>query len=391
MFNNLKTSNKLIILNVVFIIGFILFAVIAYTTITAIKINGEMYHEIISGKDLVADILPPPEYIIEAYLTALQLSKETDKTKIEALIHDEEQLKINYDTRHDFWVGRLPEGNLKKNMVEDSYKPAIEFFEIFENEFVPAVRSGDEEKANEILTSKLDKLYLEHRLAIDQVVVLANNENSGIEKTASKMVSSGLIILGVLVLVVLFTVIIFCVVMIRNEKLKNMSFLDGLTGIANRRYFDQELLQEIRRARRDHNPLSLIMIDIDYFKAFNDTYGHLEGDDCLKLVASTLKNTLRRPGDFLARYGGEEFVVILPNTDDAGSAIIAEKLRASIERLGIAHVSSLCADYITVSLGIVTRFSKQTETPDNLILAADRALYRSKNEGRNRISVEQLV
>jgi len=350
-----------------------------------------MYHEIISGKDLVADILPPPEYIIEAYLTALQLSKETDKTKIEALIHDEEQLKINYDTRHDFWVGRLPEGNLKKNMVEDSYKPAIEFFEIFENEFVPAVRSGDEEKANEILTSKLDKLYLEHRLAIDQVVVLANNENSGIEKTASKMVSSDLIILGILVIVVLFTVIIFCVVMIRNEKLKNMSFLDGLTGIANRRYFDQKLLQEIRRARRDKNPLSLIMIDIDYFKAFNDAYGHLEGDDCLKLVASTLKNTLRRPGDFLARYGGEEFVVILPNTDDAGSAIIAEKLRASIERLDIAHVSSLCADYVTVSLGIVTRFSKQTETPDNLILAADRALYRSKNEGRNRISVEQLV
>jgi len=391
LFNNLKTSNKLIILNVVFIIGFILFAVIAYTTITAIKINGEMYHEIISGKDLVADILPPPEYIIEAYLTALQLSKETDKTKIEALIHDEEQLKINYDTRHDFWVGRLPEGNLKKNMVEDSYKPAIEFFEIFENEFVPAVRSGDEEKANEILTSKLDKLYLEHRLAIDQVVVLANNENSGIEKTASKMVSSDLIILGILVIVVLFTVIIFCVVMIRNEKLKNMSFLDGLTGIANRRYFDQKLLQEIRRARRDKNPLSLIMIDIDYFKAFNDAYGHLEGDDCLKLVASTLKNTLRRPGDFLARYGGEEFVVILPNTDDAGSAIIAEKLRASIERLDIAHVSSLCADYVTVSLGIVTRFSKQTETPDNLILAADRALYRSKNEGRNRISVEQLV
>ena len=391
MFNNLKTSNKLIILNVVFIIGFILFAVIAYTTITAIKINGEMYHEIISGKDLVADILPPPEYIIEAYLTALQLSKETDKTKIEALIHDEEQLKINYDTRHDFWVGRLPEGNLKKNMVEDSYKPAIEFFEIFENEFVPAVRNGDEEKANEILTSKLDKLYLEHRLAIDQVVVLANNENSGIEKTASKMVSSDLIILGILVIVVLFTVIIFCVVMIRNEKLKNMSFLDGLTGIANRRYFDQKLLQEIRRARRDKNPLSLIMIDIDYFKAFNDAYGHLEGDDCLKLVASTLKNTLRRPGDFLARYGGEEFVVILPNTDDAGSAIIAEKLRASIERLDIAHVSSLCADYVTVSLGIVTRFSKQTETPDNLILAADRALYRSKNEGRNRISVEQLV
>ncbi len=176
-----------------------------------------------------------------------------------------------------------------------------------------------------------------------------------------------------------------------NETLQSLSFLDGLTGIANRRHFDEGLLQESRRAMREKTPISLIMLDIDYFKAFNDTYGHLKGDDCLKTVASLLKMTLKRPGDFVARYGGEEFAVVLPNTDDIGASVLAEELRASIERAGIANMNSLFADYLTVSLGVVTRYPEQAETPDDLILAADRALYRSKHEGRNRVSVERLM
>jgi len=176
-----------------------------------------------------------------------------------------------------------------------------------------------------------------------------------------------------------------------NERLENLSFLDGLTGIANRRRFDQGLLQESRRAQRENSPLSLIILDIDYFKAFNDTYGHLKGDDCLKRVASTLRQTLKRPGDFPARYGGEEFAVVLPNTDDIGTAIIAEELRAGIEGANIAHINSICADHVTMSLGVVTRFPGQADTPDDLILAADRALYRSKHGGRNQVNVEWLV
>jgi len=175
-----------------------------------------------------------------------------------------------------------------------------------------------------------------------------------------------------------------------NEMLQNLSYLDGLTGIANRRHFDQEFLQESRRSKREKTSLSLIMLDIDYFKAFNDTYGHLKGDDCLKTVATTLKKNLRRPGDFPARYGGEEFTVVLPNTDEVGAGIIAEELRTSIEKAGIEHINSLCADHVTVSLGVVTRFAGQADTPDDLILAADRALYRSKHEGRNRVSIEWL-
>ncbi|SHH18987.1 GGDEF domain-containing response regulator [Desulfosporosinus lacus] len=175
-----------------------------------------------------------------------------------------------------------------------------------------------------------------------------------------------------------------------NERLQRLSFLDGLTGIANRRFFDQELLQESRRAKREKTPLSLIMLDIDYFKAFNDTYGHIKGDDCLREVASILKKTLKRPGDIPARYGGEEFAVILPNTDDVGAEIIAKELRYCIEQARIAHINSPCADYVTVSLGVVTGFSEQAKTPKELILAADRALYRSKHEGRNRLNVEWI-
>ena len=135
--------------------------------------------------------------------------------------------------------------------------------------------------------------------------------------------------------------------------------------------------------KRDKTPLSLIMLDIDYFKA---SYGHLKGDDCLKIVTSTLKETLKRPGDLLARYGGEEFCVVLPNTDEAGADVIAEELRASIENEGIVHINSLCAYCVTVSLGVVTRCPEQDETPDDMIFVADRALYRSKHEGRNRVS-----
>lgn len=176
-----------------------------------------------------------------------------------------------------------------------------------------------------------------------------------------------------------------------NEVLLNLSLLDGLTGIANRRYFDQVLLHECGRSKRDKTPLSLIILDIDYFKAFNDTYGHLKGDDCLKKVASELKQTLKRPGDFLARYGGEEFAVVLPNTDDLGAISVAEEMRAGVEGAGIAHINSRCADNVTVSLGVITRFPGQADTPEDLILAADRALYLSKNEGRNRVSVEWLI
>lgn len=390
MYDNLKSNRKLMVLIAVFMIGFILFAIVGYKTIANIKINGEMYDEIIRGKELVADVLPPPGYIIESYLLTLQLVNETDPIKIAELINTETQLKKDYLACHEKWENSLPEGDLKKNMGESSFKPAMVFFEVFENEFVPAIRNNDLITAKSIMEVKLEPLYLEHRHYIDEVVKLANAENSAIEETARSMVYFNVLVLMILAMAVLATVIIFCAGIIRNEKLKKMSYFDELTGIANRRYFDQVLDQEISRAERNKSPLSLVIIDIDYYKEYNDTYGHLKGDDCLKTVVGTLKKDLKRAGDFLARYGGDEFVVILPNTDDIGSGVLAEKLRTSIEGLHIEHINSLCSDYVTLSIGVVTTFMGDHYLADDLIAASDKALYFSKDRGRNQVSVERL-
>jgi len=379
------------ILIAIFMIGFILFAIIGHKTITNIKINGEMYHKIIQGKELVADVLPPPGYIIESYLVTLQLAKETEPAKIDELIDDVAQLKKNYIDCHENWMRRLAESNLKKNMVENSYQSAMEFFKVFENEFVPLIKSGDQEKANALLTSTLDPLYLEHRYYIDQVVSLANAENAALEESAGKMVDFNILILIALTVGVLITVIIFCAGIIKNEQLKKMSFYDGLTGIPNRRYFDQVLIQEISRAEREKSPLSLMLIDIDYYKEYNDTYGHLKGDECLRTVVSALKKNLKHAEDFLARYGGDEFIMVLPNTNNTEVVLLAERLRISVEEMAIAHINSLCSDVVTLSIGVVTTYSKVLQSSDDLISAADKALYHSKDEGRNRVSVVKLL
>ena len=257
MLNNLKISYKLLILIFVFILGFFLFGVVAYKTITNIKINGEMYNEIVLGKDLVADILPPPEYIIESYLTTLQLAKETDKSKIDELINYEAQLKKNYDIRHEVWVSELPDGDIKKTMVEDSYRPAMEFFKVFENEFVPAIKNGNNESANEIVTIKLDKSYLEHRAAIDKVVTLANNKNSISEETARRTINSDLFVLLALAMVVLLVVILFCSVIIKKitdpisfltNHLKTVATGDFSITVSDKYLQSKDELGEIARA-----------------------------------------------------------------------------------------------------------------------------------------------
>ncbi|MDQ7093148.1 diguanylate cyclase [Desulfosporosinus sp. PR] len=170
-----------------------------------------------------------------------------------------------------------------------------------------------------------------------------------------------------------------------NQELSLLSSMDGLTGIANRRQFDQSLAQLWSLASRKTEPIALIICDIDFFKAYNDHYGHLQGDECLKKVASGLKESLKRQGDLLARYGGEEFVVILPNTDIDGAAKVAEVLRADIEGLEIPHLFSSVSPRITVSAGVACLYASSTSSPEHLIEAADQALYQAKQTGRNRI------
>lgn len=171
-----------------------------------------------------------------------------------------------------------------------------------------------------------------------------------------------------------------------NETLKQLSFLDGLTQIANRRYFDDVLDKEWFRSLRGGQTISLLVVDIDHFKAYNDTYGHLKGDECLKTVAKTLKDIVKRPGDLAARFGGEEFVVLLPETNLEGACYVAEKIKAAIENLGIPHINSKVAPHVTVSIGVASTMPREEISPEDLIQASDQALYKAKNSGRNRVA-----
>jgi diguanylate cyclase (GGDEF)-like protein len=173
----------------------------------------------------------------------------------------------------------------------------------------------------------------------------------------------------------------------QKELLKILSYQDGLTGIANRRYFDDMLIREHRRCKRAMVPLSILMIDIDHFKKFNDIYGHLTGDDCLKLVVKTMQSELKRTGDLLARYGGEEFACILPDTDIEGAKNIAESFRTAIIAQQIPHEVGI-NNMVTISIGVVSGQPAGGVDSRKFLLLADQCLYQAKISGRNCIHAE---
>ena len=174
-----------------------------------------------------------------------------------------------------------------------------------------------------------------------------------------------------------------------NAELKKLSCLDGLTGIANRRRLDEFLRMECLRSARDDTPMSLVLIDIDFFKPYNDHYGHLAGDECLRRVARGLDEAVQRASDLIARYGGEEFAVVLPNTDLNGAKRIASELCEKIRSLAIPHEYSQAADIVTISMGVVSRVACENLSPADLINLADAALYEAKESGRNRYIVAE--
>jgi len=163
------------------------------------------------------------------------------------------------------------------------------------------------------------------------------------------------------------------------------SSIDGLTGIPNRRHFTEHAEIELRRAKRNKTPLAVAMLDIDYFKLFNDNYGHLAGDECLKQVASAIDNRLRRANDLAARYGGEEFVCLFPDTDEDGACTICSAILSSVRDLKIDHRFSKNADIVTISIGCVSLVPDKDESLDHLIQMADERLYQAKHAGRNQV------
>ena len=174
-----------------------------------------------------------------------------------------------------------------------------------------------------------------------------------------------------------------------NRKLEALSSTDGLTGIANRRCFDEVLAREYARNARSEDVLSLIMLDLDHFKAFNDRYGHIKGDECLRSVARVIFECVSRPADLCARYGGEEFACILPETDGNGAYTIAEEIRQGIIALAIPHGDSSVADHVTASFGVLTVRCSPLQTVEDAMAQVDALLYRAKTTGRNRVIQEK--
>jgi diguanylate cyclase (GGDEF)-like protein/PAS domain S-box-containing protein len=174
-----------------------------------------------------------------------------------------------------------------------------------------------------------------------------------------------------------------------QDQLAHMAFVDGLTGIDNRRSFDEAIDREWKRALRSGSPLSLILFDVDHFKAFNDTYGHLSGDDCLRAIATTLRECIKRPEDLVARYGGEELAVLLPETETAGAEVVANRVCSRVRDLCIPHSHNDGRGIVTISGGVSTAISGgagSIRMPEGLLQAADSALYKAKSLGRNQVA-----
>jgi len=174
--------------------------------------------------------------------------------------------------------------------------------------------------------------------------------------------------------------------------LKTLAASDGLTGLANRRSFDQTLAVEWARAQRTKKPLSLVLVDVDHFKLYNDLHGHQKGDECLRAVASIIGETALRPADLSARYGGEEFTIIMPETDQRAALKVAERLRSTLAKLQLKHGAAGAGPLVTFSIGIATRAPDETVSADWLLMKADEALYAAKHTGRNRVvSADQVL
>jgi diguanylate cyclase (GGDEF)-like protein len=173
----------------------------------------------------------------------------------------------------------------------------------------------------------------------------------------------------------------------KGERLENelagLAFRDGLTGLANRRSFDETFDREWRRTARDGAAISVLMMDVDWFKSFNDTYGHQRGDDVLRTIAECAKKAVNRPGDLVARYGGEEFVVLLPATEAPVAFAMADRIRRAVDALQIVNVGN-ASGKVTISIGVASVFAGRDDRPSTLMSAADAALYAAKNSGRNR-------
>ena len=206
---SMKIKGKLVLLTIVSLTGLLFYFMYSNTLMKKIRVNGPIYNEIVMNKDLVADILPPPEYIIEAYFTAFEIREEKDPQALSKLLDQCNQLKKDYDERHAFWVENLPEGEMKRRMIQDSYDPAKDFYEILQTQFIPAIKNGNMKLASELLTGKMKSAYLLHRNAIDEVVSMANTASTDLEKNTRTLIAkSSTISIIVMLISMIFSIVL---------------------------------------------------------------------------------------------------------------------------------------------------------------------------------------
>ncbi len=233
IFINTSIKLKLGILVAVPLAGFLAYAIFTQLLIGRIRVNGPVYQEIVMNKDLVADILPPPEYIIEAYLTTLLIHEETDPEILNGLIERCSFLKKEYDERHEVWIKSLPEGKMRQEMTQASYDPAIEFYSLLDSAFLPAVRQGDSTLADDLLNGKLKQAYAKHRAAIDRVVEMALKESSDLEIHAQKTLKTSSIITITFAAVLIVIVLLLGVVIVKTISEALLRLLERIKDIVN--------------------------------------------------------------------------------------------------------------------------------------------------------------
>ena len=308
--NSISFKSKLILLLTIPVLGLVVFGALSFSMNSALQVNGPLYTQIVMGKDLVADILPPPEYIIESYLVAYQLVGTTERSAMAPLVERLEQLEVEYNQRHEVWVSSLPEGPMKQALVEESFRPAKEFYRVIEQEIEPAMLSADYETAHHVLDSQLTPLYEKHRAAIDQTVQYANTMNTSLEATARDRISSGMTTMVAIGLVTVFLAIAMGVLITR----KLIGPVRNLTDVA-RKVAVGDIQHDIDIKSKDEIGVLAEAFRglIDYFTELSDAAERIANNDlsvrvepksnkdllgrAFKTMANNLTGVIRQLGD----------------------------------------------------------------------------------------------
>ncbi len=333
--NNVKLQTKQYILLGICLVGFVIFGAFAYQTLNTVKVNGPLYKEIAQDKDLIADVLPPPEYIIEADLVTFQMATETDKVALEDLVRRSRTLKEDYETRHAFWANTLPEGPLRQVMIDTSYRSAMEFFEVRDREFIPAVLKGDRAKAKALAEGILKQKYDEHRRAIDQVVKLATEKSKANEERAASLIrarASSMILLVVAIIIILSLIARYWIIRPISWSLRRV---DG----------------ELR---------TLVAGDADLTRRIP-----IRGNDEVENLASSVNDLMQKLSTLVKRVQESGILVTSSATQIAASskqleATMAEQVASSNEVVSAVKEISGTAKELSTTMNEVTDMSEKT-------------------------------